>query len=641
MKASCSELPRCCLKAINPDAVKQAAIKYKNQTLIAYTVFFPLFLFVALETLNPASSAGLMSSPFVHILPLMTSVLLLVFMGAFLFGLVGSVFVSYGIVTVLWLIIYAVNHFKLMITGGVFVPTDILVAGAAMAVMEDGSINITFGFVLRVLMVLALLVPLYFVKIKLHIVRRLVLAGIMAIVVMVFFTGSFAVNRTFPSLGLHQGTVSDRYRDSGLVLGFYSALIEHNVPTQVDLTHMWLLTDEPWYSPASVVEETPAQTMPNVIVIMSEAFMDPTTMYNLTFSQYPIPNFRRLSEEHVSGNVLVPVYGGGTANTELEFIAGTPHMFFGSRFYIPFENPAAYFTQNIYTTLPWMFRAHGYRAIAVHPFYGDFFNRTSIYPLLGFEQFIASEDMPDALYKGPFISDEYFTDRIIEQILIAEDADQPLFLYGISMQNHWGFEPMKYDTLDLDVMAESSYLNEDELQQVNSFLQGIFDADRELGRLVDFVEDRDTPTIIVFFGDHLPILGLHEDRVFERLGWLTSQDDHLWELEDRVKIFSTPYLVWANYDLGAGEWGDLSTFLLSAHVADVSGVGLNRYFTYLLNSRRYFRGITNELYLDYNGEFHPAWLNRNNPYVLALEALWHSKFFGGDSFHSSLREIVE
>ena len=624
---------------IKPEAIKQIALKYKTHVLLVYTGVFPLLLFLALETLNPASSAGLMRSPFANLLPFVASTLLLTLLGVFLFGIFGSVFAAYAVVTVLWLVIYTVNHFKLAITGGVFVPTDILVAGAAMAVMEDGSINITFAFVARVLIVLALLVPLFFVKLKLETVRRLILAGVVALVVVVFLNGSFAVNRVFPALGLYRGTVSDRYRDSGLILGFYSAFVEHIAPAQVDFTHLHLLTDERW-SPRAEYQHIPPVVNPNVIVIMSEAFMDPTVMYNLTFSQYPIPNFRRLAEEHISGNMLVPVYGGGTANTELEFIAGTPHAFFGSRFYIPFENPSAYFSRRIYTALPWMFRAHGYRAVAVHPFYGDFFNRNAIYPFLGFELFIASEDMPDAVYKGPFISDEYFTDRIIEQILIAEEAGQPLFLYGISMQNHWGFEPMKYGTLDLDVMAGSPYLSETELQQVNSFLQGVFDADRELGRLVEFVESRDTPTIIVFFGDHLPILGLHEDRIFERLGWLTSQDDHLWELEDRVKIFSTPYLVWANYDLIAGGWGDVSTFMLSALVADASGVGMNRYFTYLLNSRRYFRGITNELYLDYYGEFHPAWYNRSTPHVLALEALWHSKIFGNDSFHHSLRDIM-
>ena len=615
--------------------------KYKNSAFIGYVVLYPLLLFIALESINPASSAGLMASPFGNILSILVSVLFLTMFGAFFFGLTGSVSFSYSLVGLIWLIIYVVNHFKLAITGGVFVPTDILVAGAAMAVMEDGSINITFSLVLRILIVIALCVPLFFVRYKLQFRRRLLASWIVAFIFLIFFSGTFAVDHTIPRLRLNKGTISDRYRDNGLIMGFYSALIEHLTPTRVDNRFLYLLTEEPLYSPLVMEPAIQLQQPPNVIVIMSEAFMDPTILYNLSFSRYPIPNFRRLSEGNISGNILVPVYGGGTANTELEFIAATPHIFFGSRFYVPFENPSVYFTDPIYSTLPWMFREQGYRTIAVHPFYGDFFNRNDIYPLLGFEQFIAAEDMPYALYKGPFISDEYFTDRIIEQILIAEDADQPLFLFGISMQNHWGFDAMKYDTLDLDVMTDSPYLDSDELQIINSYLQGIFDADKQLGRLADFVESRNTPTIIVFFGDHLPILGLHEDRIFERLGWLTSQDDHLWELEDRIKIFTTPYLVWSNFKLETEDWGDMSAFLLSAHVAYASGINLNRHFHYALNARRHFRGITNELYLDYYGVFHLAWPHRSDLHVLAFEALWYSKFFGNDEFHRSLREIVE
>ena len=200
---------------------------------------------------------------------------------------------------------------------------------------------------------------------------------------------------------------------------------------------------------------------------------------------------------------------------------------------------------------------------------------------------------------------------------------------------------MKYDTLELDVMSDSPYLDEDELARVNSFLQGIFDADKQLGRLADFVESRDTPTIIVFFGDHLPILGLHTDMIFEQLSWISNQAGYLWDLHDRTRIFQTPYLVWANYDLGQEDWGALSTYMLAARVAEASGINMNRYFTYLLGLAGHFRGITNELYIDIHGEFHPSRDNRNNPHILALEALWYAKFFGDDEMRDSLAEILE
>ena len=52
-------------------------------------------------------------------------------------------------------------------------------------------------------------------------------------------------------------------------------------------------------------------------------------MNDLTFSEDPIPNFRRLSEEYSSGYLTVPTIGGGTSNTEFEVITGLSTKLFG------------------------------------------------------------------------------------------------------------------------------------------------------------------------------------------------------------------------------------------------------------------------------------------------------------------------
>jgi hypothetical protein len=473
-------------------------------------------------------------------------------------------------------------------------------------------------------------------------------------------------------LGLDFGNVSVRYRDNGVVLGFYSAFREYITPMErIDRGVLDVLavnptaaptpygqgrtprpTDNPIHTGAGqggsngaeqevypVSQDEPPAVIPNVIVIMSEAFADPALWYNITFSRDPIPNFRRLAAEGISGNVLVPVFAGGTANTELEFLLGMPHMFFGNRFYTPFENPGRYFGRDVDTAMPQIFRANGYRTVAVHPFTGSFYNRDRIYPLLGFDRFIAAEQMPDARRRGQFISDAYFTDVIISQIEEAEAEGEPLFLFGISMQNHWGYEPLKYGTLNTSVTAASDRLDEPEIQRTNSYLQGVFDADRQLGRLADMLAESDTPTVLVFFGDHLPIMGRRGDRIFESLGWISRHEDHSWNFDDHTKLFQTPYLVWANYDIGVSEWGDMSTFMLSAKVAAAAGVALNGYYNYVLSSSRFFRGINSLLYMDSDGGLHPATPFRNQPHVTALEMLFQAVMFDDDEFRDTLAAV--
>ena len=627
--------------------------KYVRLALWGYVAIFPILLFLALEMLNPASSAGLFVNMWQSVGSLLLSALILLFVALVVYSFVGSILISYGIVSFVLLAAYIVNYFKLMIAGGVFVPSDIFLVGAAFQMLKAEAVRISPLLIFSVLLVISLHFPLYFVKLNMHFLRRLTILPVAMLFLLVFSTSNFVANRIHYTLGLQYGTVTDRYRDHGMLLGFLSELAGHNTRSDADIseivagllvfsenTYVYDASGTLYFVSIEYVEEEPELIVPNVIVILSEAFMDPTILYNVTFSQYPVPNFRRLSYGNLSGNVLVPVFGGGTANTEFEFLSGMPHVFFGSRFYIPHENPSRYFSREIPTTMPHLFRENGYRTVGVHPFYGSFFNRDIIYPLIGFDEFIAREQMPYARYRGEFVSDEYFTDRIIEQIILAEQDDVPLFLFGISMQNHWEFEPMKYGRLDLDVMSQSTYLDNDETARLNSFLQGIFDADKQLGRLADFVESRDTPTIIVFFGDHMPILGRHADRIFERIGFISQQEDFNWTLEDRIKMFQTQYLVWANYEIDLDDWGTVSSFMLGALTAEASGITLNRHFFNVLQGFEYFRGITNELYIDIDGVFHPGWQHRNHPHIQTFEAIWYVNMFGEDELLQTFAELM-
>jgi len=616
--------------------------KYVRGALLSYSVIFPFLLFRSLELINPASSAGLFSGGIPLLRLVLFSAGIVGLLSIVIYSLSGSIAISHGITSFILLVMYIVNYMKIAATGGVFVPSDVFLVNAAIQVADSSVIGISATLIAGILLVILINIPLYFVKFRLKFKWRIIMLPVTLLFAFVFLTGSIAANHVFPFLRLEQGTISDRYRVQGMLLGFYSELTVAIRPaafeTDIDSLIFESTIFAPIEVPASGADDT--RVLPNVIVVMSESFIDPMTVSGITFSQYPVPNFRRLAEESLSGNVLVPVHGGGTISTELEFLTGTPHLFNGSRFYVTAENLDKYFTREMTTALPWLFRQNGYRAVGVHTFYGTFFNRDVIYPLIGFDEFISSEQMPDAVLKGEFISDEYFTDRIIEQIMLAEEDDVPLFLFGISMQNHWEFEAMKYGTLDLDVMSNSPYLSDDILPRVNSFMQGIFDAVKQLGRLIDFVDSRDTPTIVVFFGDHMPILGRHDDRVFENLGFVSASGCYLWTLEDQVNMFQTPYLVWANFDIGQEDWGTMSTFFLGAKVAEASGINLNRYFTYTLRSHEYFRGITNELYISADGAFSRGWAHRYRIHIQALEALWRENNFGNNAFSQSLAELV-
>jgi hypothetical protein len=75
------------------------------------------------------------------------------------------------------------------------------------------------------------------------------------------------------------------------------------------------------------------------------------------------------------------------------------------------------------------------------------------------------------------------------------------------------------------------------LQSLSTFLTGVRDADRQLGRFLKYLESRPEPVICVFFGDHQP-----------HLGWelLSYRDGRMSEKERDYLMATVPGLVWAN-----------------------------------------------------------------------------------------------
>ena len=61
---------------------------------------------------------------------------------------------------------------------------------------------------------------------------------------------------------------------------------------------------------------------PNILFGQLEGFMDPMSIDKVMYSKDPIPNFRKLQKNGISGKMKTPSIGGGTARTEFEVMTG-------------------------------------------------------------------------------------------------------------------------------------------------------------------------------------------------------------------------------------------------------------------------------------------------------------------------------
>jgi phosphoglycerol transferase MdoB-like AlkP superfamily enzyme len=293
---------------------------------------------------------------------------------------------------------------------------------------------------------------------------------------------------------------------------------------------------------------------PDIIVVMSESFWDPTLLPNTTITPDPMPHVRAVR----SGSMFSPEFGGMTANVEFEALTGFSNAFlpYGS---IPYQQ----YVRGAVPSLASFFRAEGYETTAIHPFEGWFWNREHVYDSFGFDRFLSIEKLPPMQSRGPLVSDDSLTDEIIKR---ADATDRPFFTFAVSLQGHGPYEPNRYSDPQVKVESTASYWTQ---QSIRSFAEGIADADRSLKRLMDWAETRDRHTVIVFFGDHLPPL----NQGYTETGFLKEPVPDRREPPEALATHrETPLVVWSNRTGTMEDVGSISPALIPLKLFQTAGI---------------------------------------------------------------------
>ena len=409
---------------------------------------------------------------------------------------------------------------------------------------------------------------------------------------------------------VHLFFTTDFMKEHGYKLGKFnlvSSYMNNGLPLSLSLSASYYVVRAPQGYSASQIEElakaypsdeaqsaSDSEEAPNIIVIMDEAFADLYEDGDFSTSEDYMPFFHSLTENTVKGNLYVSVLGGSTANTEFEFLTGVsmdfmPHQSIPYNSYINSELPS--FTQTL--------KEQDYGGlIAFHPFKAAGWKRDTVYPNLGFDTFISIEDMEDPQYERCFVSDQCDMETIIKQYeeYCESGSDEPFYLFNVTIQNHSGYTPEDGGTI------ESVITITDEKQQnvsAEGYINLIKKSDDALQELVEYFQSVDEPTLIVYFGDHQPGL----PKKFWKALFGKSPSD--FNLEESVRRYQVPYLIWANYDIEEKEV-DMSANYLGAYVMDLAGNALTGYEKYLLELREEIPVISSVCYIGDDGVLHKA-----------------------------------
>ena len=228
-------------------------------------------------------------------------------------------------------------------------------------------------------------------------------------------------------------------------------------------------------------------------------------------------------------------------------------------------------------------KENGYRTISFHGHTAELYNRDRNYPHLGFDQVLFQDAFAEgATYAGGYFDDDSSANAIIS--LFEENRGGPVYIYTMTMQNHQTYHAGRYPENRVEV--SSPLLTAEELEGVTCYVNGLYDADRMLGKLVDYFSAVDEPVLLVFAGDHPPSLPLsQEETVYTRLGVAPSITSAQWSAEDYKNMMVTDYLIWSNYLDGEGQVPN-STMSMGATVLELSGVRNTPFFAWLNQLRR-------------------------------------------------------
>jgi arylsulfatase A-like enzyme len=123
------------------------------------------------------------------------------------------------------------------------------------------------------------------------------------------------------------------------------------------------------------------------------------------------------------------------------------------------------------------------------------------------------------VHDGKYMSDKSFTDEMLRQL---KPDGPPQFMLGISIEAHGPYDQTYgIDTRERDAIPVPPKVTGEAKKELQNYIYHMRHADQQLGRFADTLAKRDRPTLIVFFGDHLPAIvpafqqaGFHDGKGF-------------------------------------------------------------------------------------------------------------------------------
>lgn len=375
------------------------------------------------------------------------------------------------------------------------------------------------------------------------------------------------------------------YMKNGMINGMYGVLLNNRFSQPKEYNEQELIDC------LNNVEDTSNTKLgkPNVIVVFAESFFDVDKLEEVKFDKKITSNFNKLKNEGKLINLISPAYGGMSENVAFELFTGGSMNYF-PKGYIPIMS---LYTKNNMKDRPSIIKVlkeNGYNSKIT--FAKDYYNSEDAFKQIGFDNYIELV----RTIKEEDATDEYAINLIIDE-LENKKENEKLFYTIETFEGHMPYLEDKYENYDISILE--SNLDKDANISLRAYSQSIYNTDKALGKLYEFVKEYDEPTIILFLGDHLPYLYTSQNHnVINDLQYFNTDN----ELLNYYRKYNTQGLLLANFDISEVEVPEYSGVdLVFANLINQMDIKNTDYYRWLNSTKDILTASNRYISLDKNG----------------------------------------
>ena len=341
--------------------------------------------------------------------------------------------------------------------------------------------------------------------------------------------------------------IAQGYMDYGFVYSFSSGFLNWGMKEPENYNEAVVDALMQAVESEKAVTTVTTENGPNIITVLLESFVDPNEFNFMTYSQDPTPFYHYLEDNYTSGYLTMPVVGAGTANAEFEILTGMRLHYFGTGEY-PYKTVLKE-VENCESIASYL-KSIGYGTHAVHNNGGNFYSRVNAFSMMGFESFTSKElmDITEFTPNDGWAEDSILAEETMKTLTSTEGPD---LTYVITVGQHGVYPEEK--VIETPYCEVYGLPTEEETNAWTYYMHQANKTDQFMQELVTYLEQLDEDTIVVFWGDHLPTMGLEDSE-------MVSGD-----------IYKTKYVTWNNFGLEQND-KDLYAYQLMADIFNQVGI---------------------------------------------------------------------